>query len=153
MKLELQKPRNPGGINVKNLGSSGKNALRKKEKVILVVGATGSGKSTWINSLFNYVMGVGYDDDFRFKLVTEVGKSQAHSQTQHITIYTDYITWMGWLWTSHSLLSTLLDLVIRMVSRKTDILSKSFVPYLITKREELITSMPSVSLFNHLLHA
>ena len=74
---------------MKNLGSSGLKGLKNKERVILVVGATGCGKSTWINALFNYVVGVEYEDDFRFKLVTdEGGTSQAHSQTQHITIYT-----------------------------------------------------------------
>ena len=87
--VQLDESQNPGGIIVKNLGSSGMKGLKNKEKVILVVGATGCGKSTWINALFNYVLGVKYEDDFRFKLVTdEGGKSQAHSQTQHITTYT-----------------------------------------------------------------
>ena len=58
------------------------------EKVLMLVGATGSGKTTLINGLANYVMGVEWDDPFRFKLVTEEGgKSQAHSQTTWITAY------------------------------------------------------------------
>jgi predicted GTPase len=53
------------------------------------MGATGSGKTTWINAMVNYVLGVEWEDDFRFKLVNEAvkGESQAHSQTQEITAY------------------------------------------------------------------
>ena len=60
------------------------------EKVIMVLGATGSGKSTLVNGMVNYVLGVEWNDDFRFKLITDEagGKSQAHSQTQVITAYT-----------------------------------------------------------------
>jgi septin family protein len=58
-------------------------------KTILVVGATGSGKTTWINAMVNYVLGVQWDDLFRFILVDENlrGGSQAHSQTQEVTVY------------------------------------------------------------------
>ena len=61
----------------------------KTEKVLLVVGATGAGKTTLINGMVNYIFGVQWEDDFRFKLVVdEGGKSQAHSQTSAITAYT-----------------------------------------------------------------
>uniref|UniRef100_A0A8W8JGK9 Fibronectin type-III domain-containing protein n=1 Tax=Magallana gigas TaxID=29159 RepID=A0A8W8JGK9_MAGGI len=39
------------------------------EKTIMLVGATGSGKSTLIDGIVNYVMGVNFDDPFRFTLI------------------------------------------------------------------------------------
>ena len=65
--------------------------LSKKEKVIMLVGATGSGKTMLINSMINYVFGVEYEDEFRFKLVTQADEgrqNQAHSQTSWIIAYT-----------------------------------------------------------------
>ena len=60
-------------------------------KVLMLVGATGAGKTTLINGIANYMYGVQWDDDFRFVLIDEPkGKSQAHSQTNWITIYTLY---------------------------------------------------------------
>jgi GTP-binding protein EngB required for normal cell division len=62
--------------------------IGRRKKTILVMGATGSGKTTWINAMINYVLGVEWDDPFRYKLVDEeVNKNQAHSQTQGITVY------------------------------------------------------------------
>jgi hypothetical protein len=58
-------------------------------KTILFMGETGSGKTTMINAMMNYVLGVEFEDDFRFKLIQEdvKGGSQAHSQTQKVTAY------------------------------------------------------------------
>ena len=59
------------------------------EKVLMVVGATGAGKTTLINGMINYIMGVKWKDNFRFKLIREeTTENQAHSQTQKITAYT-----------------------------------------------------------------
>eukprot|EP00079_Xenopus_tropicalis_P013911 XP_002943512.2 PREDICTED: uncharacterized protein LOC100491922 [Xenopus tropicalis] len=60
----------------------------KPKKVALLVGATGSGKTTLINGMANYILGVDWEDDFRFKLVHEVtNQSEAHSQTSEVTAY------------------------------------------------------------------
>ncbi|KAF3857673.1 hypothetical protein F7725_010874 [Dissostichus mawsoni] len=54
----------------------------------MLLGATGSGKSTLINGLINYIVGVEWEDDFRFKLVDEdQSRSQAESQTSEVTVY------------------------------------------------------------------
>ena len=59
--------------------------------VVLLVGATGAGKTTLINAIVNSIFGVSWSDDFRLKLVTQSDegfKSQAESQTQCVTAYT-----------------------------------------------------------------
>ncbi|XP_075444365.1 uncharacterized protein LOC142487989 isoform X2 [Ascaphus truei] len=66
----------------------GKENLQKMNKVILLIGATGAGKTTLINGMANYILGVERKDDFRFKLVHEVtNQSEAHSQTSVVTAY------------------------------------------------------------------
>ena len=61
--------------------------LQQNEKVIMVVGATGTGKSTLINRMINYILGVKYTDEFRFQLVIEKDTPQTESQTKIITKY------------------------------------------------------------------
>ncbi|XP_045028195.1 uncharacterized protein LOC123466488 [Daphnia magna] len=56
-------------------------------KTILLMGATGSGKTTMINAMINYVLGVQWDDPFRFILIDEDVTSQAFSQTREVTAY------------------------------------------------------------------
>jgi hypothetical protein len=64
------------------------------EKRILVLGSTGSGKTTWINGVANFLYGVQWEDDFRFTAVTEEDETgpnrvnrQAFSQTDFVTSY------------------------------------------------------------------
>ncbi|XP_068196037.1 uncharacterized protein [Antennarius striatus] len=61
---------------------------RRQNRTIMLLGATGSGKSTLINGMVNYITGVEWRDDFRFKLVNEdQSRSQAESQTSEVTVY------------------------------------------------------------------
>ena len=57
-------------------------------KVLMIVGATGSGKSTLINGMVNYLLGVEWDDEFRLKLIHEKVESQTKSVTKWISAYT-----------------------------------------------------------------
>lgn len=62
-------------------------------KVILLVGATGTGKTTLINAMVNFIYGVDFADDFRFILIDDKNapkRSQAESQTDLITAYVFY---------------------------------------------------------------
>ncbi|XP_067249250.1 uncharacterized protein [Chanodichthys erythropterus] len=66
----------------------GRENIRKQNKTIMMIGATGSGKTTLINSMINYILGVQWKEDFRFVLIDEgKQKSQAESQTSAITAY------------------------------------------------------------------
>ncbi|XP_073691414.1 uncharacterized protein [Garra rufa] len=70
----------------------GKNII-KENKTIMMIGDTGAGKTTLINSMINYILGVQWEDDFRFVLIDDgKQKSQAESQTSEITAY--QINWM-----------------------------------------------------------
>ena len=65
-------------------------------KVIMMVGSTGSGKTTTVNAMINYVVGVKWTDCFRLKMIhedssnqgTENIGNQSCSQTQYVTCYT-----------------------------------------------------------------
>ena len=51
----------------------GKSDLRSAEqKVMMILGATGAGKTTLINGMINYLLGVEWGDDFRFKPIVEI---------------------------------------------------------------------------------
>ncbi|KAM4556076.1 uncharacterized protein V3H82_016001 [Fundulus diaphanus] len=68
----------------------GKESIRP-HRTIMLLGATGSGKSTLINGMINYMVGVEWNDSFRFKLINEdSSRSQAHSQTSEVTVYKIY---------------------------------------------------------------
>ncbi|KAJ3594722.1 hypothetical protein NHX12_004029 [Muraenolepis orangiensis] len=66
----------------------GEDNMVKPNRTIMMLGATGSGKSTLVNGMINYILGVEWEDNFRFKLVNEnTAQSQAHSQTSEVTVY------------------------------------------------------------------
>ncbi|XP_035234863.1 uncharacterized protein LOC118206358 [Anguilla anguilla] len=72
-------------VCIKDFGSQ---VLGKCNKTIMLLGATGSGKTTLINGMINYILGVEWKDEWRFKLIDEVtNKTQAESQTSEVTAY------------------------------------------------------------------
>ena len=76
-------------IEKKDVAFTSSSAATVQQKVLMLVGATGAGKTTLINGIVNYIMGVEWKDDFRYKMVTEKQSSdQTKSQTKVITAYT-----------------------------------------------------------------
>lgn len=87
-------------VQSKPIGSSEATSIMKRfevgppclmempRKTILLVGATGSGKTTMINAIINYIFGVEWEDPFRFLLIDEeIRGSQAKSQTREVIAY------------------------------------------------------------------
>ena len=67
----------------------GRKDKSKREKVIIMVGATGYGKTTTINAMFNYIMGVEFEDPFRLQLIEEDDEDQTRSKPKsYIAAYT-----------------------------------------------------------------
>ncbi|KAK8896608.1 hypothetical protein M9Y10_014518 [Tritrichomonas musculus] len=70
----------------------------KEEIKILIVGPLGTGKTTFLNGIANYLYGVQWNDDFRFKICLE-GDNDAKSSTNNQTIgYSDYVTAYTFYW-------------------------------------------------------
>ncbi|XP_031159417.2 uncharacterized protein LOC116052744 [Sander lucioperca] len=64
------------------------NESTRQNHTIMLFGVTRSGKSTLINAMINYIVGVKWKDNFRFKLLDEDQfRSQAESQTSEVTVY------------------------------------------------------------------
>nr|XP_055037263.1 uncharacterized protein LOC129425380 [Misgurnus anguillicaudatus] len=64
----------------------------KPHKIILMVGETGSGKTTLINTMINYSCGVQRKDKVWFEITDEQSNTASvHSQTSIITVYGVYI--------------------------------------------------------------
>ncbi|CAL8366279.1 unnamed protein product [Boreogadus saida] len=85
-KLPLEK--NDSRIDGCKSYTFGKHTFGKPNRTVMFLGATGSGKSTLINGMINYILGIDWKDSFRFKLINEdQSRSQAESQTTHVTTY------------------------------------------------------------------
>lgn len=69
----------------------GKKMEDVKNKVILLLGSTGAGKTTLVNVMINYILGTKWQDGYRFKLINEVtNRTQAESQTSSVSSYELY---------------------------------------------------------------
>ena len=56
-------------------------------KVILLVGKTGDGKTSFINSLVNIYLGIKFEDNFRYLLIKNDNEDQTKSITKEIRVY------------------------------------------------------------------
>ena len=56
-------------------------------KVLLLIGKTGDGKSSFINALVNIYLGIKFEDNFRYLLIKNYDEDQRKSITKDITVY------------------------------------------------------------------
>ena len=59
-----------------------------EQKTLPLVGRSGAGKSMLINSLFNYIVGINWEDAFRYNFIQDKPQTSGRSQTQNVTVYT-----------------------------------------------------------------
>ena len=72
----------PSSVERYIFGKAGKKEdERKQHKTILLMGATGSGKTGLINAMMNYILNVDWRDPFRFRLIEE--QQQLASSRRH----------------------------------------------------------------------
>ncbi|XP_060729537.1 uncharacterized protein LOC132848041 [Tachysurus vachellii] len=67
----------------------GQRDINMRNKIVLMVGETGTGKTTLINAMTNYILGVTFTDEVWFE-ITEGGENQSdqsETQTTKVTVY------------------------------------------------------------------
>ncbi|XP_053486129.1 uncharacterized protein LOC128610736 [Ictalurus furcatus] len=69
----------------------GQRDINMQNKILLMVGETGTGKTTVINAMANYILGVKFTDEVWFEITEEKGDNymsdQSESKTTEITVY------------------------------------------------------------------
>ncbi|KAJ8267468.1 hypothetical protein COCON_G00126400 [Conger conger] len=66
----------------------GRKDLKKRNRTILMMGETGTGKSTMINRMLNYMLGVKWEDNIRFEIIPDEDKiDETASKTIVMTVY------------------------------------------------------------------
>ncbi|KAL1272063.1 hypothetical protein QQF64_031079, partial [Cirrhinus molitorella] len=65
----------------------GKKDTSKPNKIVLLVGETGAGKTTFINTMVNYLLGVKFEDEIWYEITDKAAGDQSESQTSEITMY------------------------------------------------------------------
>ncbi|XP_058626448.1 uncharacterized protein LOC131537172 isoform X2 [Onychostoma macrolepis] len=68
----------------------GQKDRNKQNKVILMVGETGAGKTTMINTMINYILGVKFEDQ-EFYQITEEDIDESQFQAHQITVYEVFV--------------------------------------------------------------
>ncbi|KAG7330580.1 hypothetical protein KOW79_006802 [Hemibagrus wyckioides] len=73
----------------------GQRDIDMQNKILLMVGETGTGKTTLINVMVNYILGVKFTDEVWFEITEEGGDNQmlnqTKSQTTEITVYEVFV--------------------------------------------------------------
>ncbi|XP_073692595.1 uncharacterized protein [Garra rufa] len=62
----------------------------KEKKIVLLVGETGVGKTTLINTMVNYLLNTKFEDGMWYEITEEAARDQSESQTSEITMYEVY---------------------------------------------------------------
>ncbi|KAI4879659.1 hypothetical protein NFI96_009158, partial [Prochilodus magdalenae] len=65
----------------------GQRYANTQNKTILMVGETGTGKTTLINTMVNYFLGMKFEDKVWFEITEEERRDPAETQTSEVTVY------------------------------------------------------------------